>query len=189
MSTKYKAKVPDKAYFITITAVNWIDIFTRKEQKFMLINSLDYCIKNKGLEVYAYCVMPSHVHLICRADDGLLLSDLIRDFKKFTSKKVIEIIQTKPESRREWLLEMFAKACEHLSRDQKFKVWQDGYHAEILESEKFTYQKLNYIHNNPVVDRIVEYPEDYLFSSARNYADKESFLEVVVLPPQLKTIS
>lgn len=189
MSTKYKANIPEKAYFITITTVNWIDIFTRKDQKFMIISSLDYCIKNKGLEIYAYCLMPSHLHLMSRAEDGLVLSDVIRDFKKFTSKKVIEIIQTKPESRREWLLEMFSKACEHLARDQKYKVWQDGYHAEMLDSEQFTYQKLNYIHNNPVVDRIVEYPEEYLFSSARNYADKEAFLDIVVLQHQLKTIN
>lgn len=187
MSTKYKATTLGKAYFITITTVNWVDIFTQLQQRYLIVNSLNYCIKNKGLEVYAYCLMPSHLHLMCRADDDTPLSDIVRDFKKFTSKKIIENIMEGPESRREWLLEMFSKACEHLVRDQKYKVWQDGYHAEILETSKFVYQKLNYIHNNPVVDKIVQYPEEYLFSSARNYGAIDSLVDVVLLPHEVKT--
>lgn len=187
MSTKYKATAEGKAYFITITTVNWVDVFTRLKQRYLIVNSLNYCINNKGLEVYAYCLMPSHLHLMCRADDETPLCDVIRDFKKFTSKKIIDNIMEGPESRREWLLEMFSKVCEHLARDQKYKVWQDGYHAEILESSRFLYQKLNYIHNNPVVDKIVQYPEDYLFSSARNYAAIDSLVDVVVLPHEVRS--
>jgi REP element-mobilizing transposase RayT len=183
MSTKYKANVPGKAYFITITTVNWVDIFTRLKQRYLIVNSINYCIEHKGLEVYAYCLMPSHLHMICRADDETKLCDIIRDFKKFTSKKIIENIQEGPESRREWILEMFAKACEHLVREQHYKVWQDGYHAEILESVRFTYQKLDYVHNNPVADKLVQHPEDYLFSSARNYAGLDSMVEKIVVLP------
>lgn len=185
MSTKYKATMPDKAYFITITCVNWVDIFTRLNHRNTIINSLKYCQKNKGLEIFAYCIMPSHVHLICSADSGKILSDIMRDFKKHTSKELIDNITNEPESRREWVLDLFAKASEHLKREQKYKVWQDGYHAEIIETPKFMYQKLNYIHNNPVVDKIVEKPEDYLFSSARNYADLDNELDVFILPKQL----
>jgi REP element-mobilizing transposase RayT len=187
MSTKYKATITGKAYFITLTIVDWIDIFTRLSQRNLIINSLRYCQREKGLELYAYCLMPSHLHLICRAPDEIPLSDIIRDLKKFTSKKIIENIINEKESRREWLLERFAKACEHLTRDQKYKVWQTGYHAELLESPKFVYQKLHYIHNNPVIDKIVEHPEEYWFSSARNYGDRESLLEVVILPHEVKT--
>ena len=79
------------------------------------------------------------------------------------------------------MLEQFSKACEHLKRDQQYKVWQDGYHAEIANSNWFIKQKVNYIHNNPVIDKIVAYPEDYIFSSARNYADLDNELEVLVL--------
>ena len=61
--------------------------------------------------------------------------------------------------RREWLLPLFEKACEHLKRNQKYKVWQDGYHAEIVESNWFIKQKIEYIHNNPVKDKIVSIPE------------------------------
>lgn len=181
MSTKYKATMPDVGYFITITAVGWIDIFTRVRQKYILVDSLRYCQQQKGLEMYAYCIMSNHIHMVCKAKEGRVLSDIIRDFKKFTSKKIIQTIIDYPESRREWMLEYFNNACNHLKRNQQYKVWQDGYHAEVINSNWFLKQKINYIHNNPVVDKIVRYPEDYMFSSAQNYADLESELEVVVL--------
>ena len=87
------------------------------------------------------------------------------------------------------MLDLFSKACEHLKREQDYKVWQNGYHAEVVQSNKFIYQKLNYIHNNPVVDGLVENPEDYLFSSARSYyADKGSLVDVFVLPHEVKVV-
>ncbi|SHF39981.1 REP element-mobilizing transposase RayT [Flavobacterium fontis] len=181
MSTKYKATTSEEAYFITITTVGWIDIFTRLNQKEIIIKALNYCQQNKGLEVYAYCLMSSHIHLLCKATNGYILSDVIRDFKKFTSKNIIKVIINEPESRREWLLDYFQKACQHLKREQQFKVWQDGYHAEIVETNWFIKQKVNYIHNNPVKDKIVQFPEDYYFSSARNYAGLQNDLEVILL--------
>lgn len=181
MSTKYKATTTENAYFITLTVVGWIDIFTRVNQKNGIVKALQYCQKNKGLEIYAYCIMSSHLHLLCKAINGFILSDVIRDFKKFTSKKIIQTIIEEPESRREWMLDYFKKACEHLKRNQQYKVWQDGYHAEIVETNRFIIQKINYIHNNPVKDKIVVCPEDYYHSSARNYANLDNDLEVVLL--------
>jgi REP element-mobilizing transposase RayT len=181
MSTKYKARTTEEAYFITITTVGWIDIFTRLNQKYNIINSLQYCQEKKGLEIYAYCIMHSHIHLMCKATNDFILSDVIRDFKKYTSKKIIQTIMNEPESRREWLLAYFEKACEHLKREQNYKVWQDGYHAETIETNWFIKQKVNYIHNNPVKDKVVTLPEDYYFSSARNYAGLENDLDVIIL--------
>ena len=182
MSTKYKVRDPDKCYFITVTVVEWIDLFTRFNHRNTIIDSLSYCQKHKGLEIYAYVIMPSHIHLMCRSEEGHHLSDIIRDFKKFTSKRLIENILKEPESRREWLIERFKKACSHLRKGMHFKVWQDGYHGEEVSSNKFIYQKLDYIHKNPVAERLVQKPEDYLFSSARNYADLDSVLEVFLIP-------
>jgi len=182
MSDKYKIRDKDRAYFLTMTVVGWIDLFTRVNHKFLIVNSLKYCIENKGLTVFAYCLMPSHLHCICRADGISGLSDILRDFKTHTSKKLIQQIQEEPESRREWLLEYFEKACVHLKRNQAFKIWQDGNHAKEIFSTWFLYEKLEYIHNNPVKDLLVENPEDYLFSSARNYAGLSSYVDVEVLP-------
>ena len=181
MSTKYKATELDKAYFITVTTVGWVDVFTRLSQKNVIIDSLKYCQSHKGLRIFSYCLMPSHLHLFCRADGDFTLSEIMRDFKKFTSKKIIETLLSEPESRREWMLEFFAKSCEHLARNQSYKVWQDGYHAEEIFSNRWIKEKIKYIHQNPVKEKIVTEPENYYFSSARNYADLDSALDIEVV--------
>ena len=181
MPTKYKATDINSAYFITLTTVGWIDIFTRLNQKHVIINALKYCQSNKGLEIYAFVVMHSHLHILCKATANLTIAEVMRDFKKFTSKKIIETIQNEPESRREWMLEYFQDSCAHLKRTQNYKVWQDGYHAESVYSNKFIKEKINYIHQNPVKEKIVVNAEDYYFSSARNYAGLDNDLYVVVL--------
>ncbi len=183
MSDKYKIYEQDKAYFITMTVVGWIDVFTRLNQKQAIIDSLSYCQKNKGLIIYAYCLMPSHLHAIVQAKDGVMLTDILRDLKKFTSKKIIELVITEPESRREWMLREFEKARGHLKRSQHYKVWQDGNHAEIVFTNRFLRQKLDYLHNNPVTDMIVDEPWHYWFSSAGNYAGLD-----FLLPVELVTI-
>ena len=98
LSTKYKATTTDQAYFITITTVGWIDIFTRLNQKYNIIEALKYCQEKKGLEIYGYCLMSSHLHLLCKGTDGFILSDIMRDFKKYTSKKIIQTIQDETRS-------------------------------------------------------------------------------------------
>lgn len=178
MSNKYKVFDNTKAHFITITVIDWIDLFTRLKYKHILVESLAYCQNHKRLQIYAWVLMPSHLHMICKSENDSALSDIMRDFKTFTSKAILKAVVNEPESRREWLLEKFAKACEHLSRKQQYKVWQNGYHAEEIRTNDFLKTKLNYIHQNPVKDEIVEHPEDYLYSSARNYAELEYKLEI-----------
>jgi len=180
MSDKYKISDAFSAHFITMTISEWVDVFSRNKQKLAMIDSLNYCRENKGLTIFAYVIMPNHIHMICRADGEIGLSDILRDFKTHTSKKIIKLIQEEPESRRKWMLEIFSKACSHLRSKQKFKVWQNGNQAKEIFSAAFFYEKLEYIHNNPVEELIVENPEDYMFSSARNYADLENYMEIEV---------
>jgi REP element-mobilizing transposase RayT len=77
--------------------LGWIAVFTRLNQKQNIIKALQYCRENKGLEIYAYCIMSSHIHLLCKATDNFVLSDVVRDFKKFTSKKIIQTIIDEPD--------------------------------------------------------------------------------------------
>lgn len=185
MSDKYKIREIDKAYFVTLTVTSWIDIFTHKNHKVLLINSLKYCQENKGLNIFGWCLMSSHLHMIV-STEGNLLSDILRDFKKFTSKAIINQINEDPESRREWLLEQFKKAGAPLQRITNFKFWQDENHAKEIYGNNFLWEKLDYIHNNPVEEMIVSKPEDYLFSSARNYAELESVLDVILITRKCK---
>jgi len=187
MSDANKIHEPDKAYFIIMTTVGWVDLFTRKNHKMTIVDSLDYCQKNKGLEIFGWVLMYNHLHLICRAADGYRLTDILRDFKRFTSKKITKQIEDDLDSRKEWLLPLLQKFCEHLKRKQQYKLWQDGNHAKVIYSNKFFFEKLNYIHQNPIQDMIVGNPEDYLYSSARNYAELPNLLDIILETPQLKT--
>jgi len=91
MSTKYKVQDNSKPYFITTTIVGWVDIFTREIQKEKLVESLKYCQENKGLIIYGWCLMSNHLHMICQsANDEKPLSEIIRDFKTFTSKQILQ---------------------------------------------------------------------------------------------------
>ena len=187
MSDRYKITDIEAAYFVTLTTVGWVDVFTRLNQKLALINSLAYCQKHKGLVIFAWCLMPSHLHMLCRVEQKGGLSDLLRDFKKFTSKQVVRLVMEEPESRREWMLKLFRDSCAHLKKEQEYKVWQDGNHAVEVFSNQCIYEKLEYIHRNPVEEMIVANPEDYFFSSARNYADMESLLDVIPIDSRLIT--
>ena len=180
MSGKYKIWDQGKAYFLTITVLGWIDVFTRKNHKITIINSLKYCQKEKGLEIFGYCLMPSHLHLLARAEGAFTLSEILRDFKKFTCKAIIKQIISEPESRRDWMLEYFKRAGSDLKGIKEYKFWQDGNHPEEITSNKFFDEKLAYIHNNPVKELIVERPEDYFFSSARNYAGLSNYLDIIL---------
>jgi REP element-mobilizing transposase RayT len=177
MSEKYKIWDQRKSYFLTLTVVGWIDVFTRRNHKQIVINSLQYCQKHKGLTIFGYCLMPSHLHMIVRAESDYSLSDILRDCKKFTSKAIITEILNEPESRRDWMLCYFRSAGEN--DHTNFKLWQERNHPEEINSDRFFIEKLEYIHNNPVEDLVVERPEDYFFSSARNYAELSNPLEIV----------
>jgi REP element-mobilizing transposase RayT len=139
MKEGYIIREQEKAHFITATVVDWIDVFTRKNYRDCIIGCLDFCIKNKDMTVYGYVIMSNHIHLIIHSKDGKL-SDLIRDFKKFTAKTVLEKIQAEPESRRDWMLERFKTATESHSRNKNYQFWQYGNHAEEIYSEKFMCQ-------------------------------------------------
>jgi REP element-mobilizing transposase RayT len=180
MSDKYKARDPNEVYFITMTVVGWIDIFTRPNQKVAIVESLKYSIENKGLEVFAWVLMSSHLHMVCRCNNEDGIQSWLRDFKKFTSKKIIELVNKEPESRRKWLLTSFKEACAHLKRNQNYKVWQSGNYCIEIYDHEMLMQKIDYIHQNPVKSMIVEKPEDYIFSSACDYAEIPGLVPVEV---------
>lgn len=178
MSRKYKFHNESGVYFISFATVNWIDVFTRQAYFDILSNSIQYCRTKKGLELYAYCFMPSHVHLIFRSANGDP-SGLLRDFKKYTSKKIIEAIKNNPqESRKDWLLWMFEKAGKERSNVSKYQFWQQHNQPIELWSEEVIKQKVNYIHNNPIESGFVTDAIDWKYSSAKNFQDDHTFLEI-----------
>ena len=108
MSEKYKVRNPDALYFITFAVVGWVDVFTRRCYVDILLESIKFCQKEKGLEVYAWCIMSNHVHLIVGRNGSNDIPNIIRDLKKYTSKQIVKAIaENNRESRRDWMLSLF----------------------------------------------------------------------------------
>jgi putative transposase len=181
MSKPFQISDQNGVQFLTITVVDWIDVFTRKEFKEVIVNSLNFCIHNKGLEVYAWCLMSNHLHLLCRANEPYKLSEIMRDFKRFTAQSILKVLEKDSlESRRKWMLNHFRFRGNVLKRNEKYKFWENGVHAINIVSNHFFEQKLNYTHQNPVRAQIVEEEWHYLYSSARDYSGIKGLVDVSI---------
>lgn len=177
-SENYRIGNQHSVYFITFSVTDWVDVFIRLNFKNIIAESLEYCRKNKGLKLFAWCLMTNHIHMICTTEPPFEMSDFMRDFKKHTAKAVLYDIQSLPESRREWMLYRFEFAGKYDNRVNKYRFWQDKSHPIELTTTEMIEQRMNYIHENPVRAGIVAVAEDYLFSSARNYAGLSSVVEI-----------
>jgi putative transposase len=181
MSRKYKFHDPEGLYFISYAVVYWIDVFTRDEYKEILLNSWKYCQQNKGLEIFAWCIMTNHVHMIIASEKNKP-EEIIRDMKSFTSTQIKKAITENPqESRKEWMLEMMHKAGTLNNNNNDFQFWQQHNNPIQLTSNAMIDQKLDYIHQNPVIAGIVDHPEYYLYSSARDYAGLKGLIDISFL--------
>lgn len=164
MAFAYRIKDQQACYFLTFTVTRWIDIFTRRTYAEMIIESLQYCQQEKGLILYGGVIMSNHIHLIARRSPGHGMSDFIRDFKKFTAKKIVAAIEANlQESRKNWLLWLF-------KQNGTISFWQDDNHAEEIFSKKFFDQKMHYLHENPVRAGYVYEAACWVWSSAGNTA-------------------
>ena len=164
--SEYRKTYEGGLFFITLTVVGWIDVFTRKEYADIIVQNLEFCQKEKDLAIFAYVIMPSHIHLIVRRNEGLL-SDWLRDFKSYTAKQIIKEIENGGfESRREWLLHLFKYHAKFQAQNSKYMFWQKSNHPTDLFTEKAIKQKIDYIHQNPVAANLVTEESYYHYSSA-----------------------
>ncbi len=184
MSTRYKIHNQNHTYFLTLTTVGWVDVFTRKEYKDILLESLRFCQQKKGFLLYAYVIMSNHLHLMAGAEEPFRLSDILRDFKKFTANKIkYQIRNSNRESRTEWLDQLLQWYARKTAGKKDFTLWQSDNHPIEVYSPKVIEQKLGYIHLNPVRAGLVENPAHYLYSSATNYFLNQGLLDVIVIDP------
>ena len=178
MSRKYKFHDNDKLYFISFAVVNWIDVFIRDEYKETIIESWKYCQQNKGLQIYGWCIITSHVHMII-GTTGKKLDEIVGEMKSYTSTQFKKIIKDHPqESRKEWMIWMMERAGKKNSNNSDWQFWQQhNKPLEIKDQEMFD-KILEYIHMNPVVAGFVSKPEDWRYSSARDFCNLKGLIEL-----------
>jgi len=183
MSSKYKTGEAEMAHFVTCTVVGWVDVFSRELYKEIIIKSLAYCQQAKGLRIHAYVIMTNHLHLIVSSNTNPI-SNVMRDFKKYTSKQIIEAIESnEKESRKEWMLNLFRFVGSKNSSNKEYQFWQQGFHPIQLDTVEKQQQRLLYLHENPVRAGIVWLPHEYKYSSAYQYYNGivEGILPIVPL--------
>ena len=178
MSRKYKFHNKGGIYFVSFAVIEWIDVFVRPDYQEIIVDSLNYCIEHKEMILYCWCLMPSHIHLTFRAALKNP-SDILRDFKRHTSKSIKECIQNNTiESRKNWILHIMRETGKSNSNVRNCQFWQQNNHPIELWSNKVIDQKLEYIHENPVTAGFVEKPEDWRLSSAMDYSGRQGMVQI-----------
>jgi REP element-mobilizing transposase RayT len=182
MSENYKFYNPDGVYFVSFSVVNWLDVFVDDHYIDILLEILHYCQKEKGMEIYAWCIMTNHVHLVFRSTGRILPGKLLGDFKRYTSKRIVKVIKSaRIDNTHRRFLHTFKEAAQKSSNVGHYKFWRNGNHPIESWSKKFVSQKIRYVHNNPVDAGYVCRPEDWKYSSARDYAGEKGLLNDVVV--------
>ena len=182
MSRNYKFYNPDAACFVSFAVVNWADVFIRSIYKNIVLDSLQFCIDKKGMEVFAWCIMSNHVHLVFRSAEGQKPEQMLGDIKRFTSKEIVKAIKENPkESRKEYLLDLFEQAGARASNVNEYQFWRHDNKPIELWSNKVIDEKINYVHMNPVEEGLVFKPEEYMYSSAIDYAGEKGLLNGVII--------
>jgi putative transposase len=173
---------PNACYYLTFHVVDWADIFVKPVFKQIIAESLNYFIARKGLTVYSWCLMTNHLQLMASAKQGSQIIPLTDEFRKFTTRIILEDIEAESEVRRSWIMKRFRKTSGPFRLNTQFHVWQnrlDAIHIDLDNDDLFN-QYLEIIHNNPVRERVVSKPEDYLHSSARDYAGVKGLVNIVL---------
>ncbi len=169
--SRYKITNPEAPYFITLTVLHWIPVFTRQETVEIIFDSLHFLMR-EGMQVFAYVILENHLHLVVQS--SALDRDIAR-LKSFTARRLITYLDENNISR---ILEQLAFYKKAHKGDRAYQFWQEGLHPEWIQNEAMMRQKVEYIHQNPVKRGYVDVAEHWRYSSARNYAGKEGLLEV-----------
>lgn len=163
MEKRYR--IEGSIYYITSVIHNRLNIFVAPSFVIPIIDSLNYYRYQYATKIIGYVIMPDHIHLLIFPQVEQAVTDFMRDFKRFTSGRITR--QAKVENKKEWI-EKFEQAGAETERAE-YKVWQDSFWEQCIYTEGFLQQKLNYIHLNPVRAGIVKEPNEYPYSSHRNY--------------------
>ena len=170
--TRYKIYETEYPYFMTCTIVGWVSVFTRPEMFQVIYDSWKWFHDRQRLKLLAYVIMENHLHFIA---SGEQLAKDVGMFKSFTARRIIDWLKQRHVKT---LLRHFKWEKAAHKRDREYQVWQEGSHPQQIQSDEMMWQKIEYIHDNPVARSYVDDPLHWRHSSARNYAGKAGVFPV-----------
>ena len=169
----------NEIHFLTLHVVEWMDVFSKKRYKDIFLNNLIRYQDDEHLEIYAWCLMTDHVHLIVRASEENTLTEVIELFKKDCQKQIVkDILTSSTEKRQKWMLSMMMAAAKKNKRTSFYQLWEIPNNPILIEETSDFNQMLNVMHEKPVEAGIVDNSEEYIYSSARNFNDSEGLIDL-----------
>jgi REP element-mobilizing transposase RayT len=172
--SQYKIYETHFPYFLTSTIADSIPLFSDPEIAQLILDGLVYMQTSRDVEIYAYVLMENHIHFIARDEE---LIQTIQNFKSFTAHQIVAFLNNRNRYR---ILQQLKRAKLRHKSQSKYQVWQEGYHPKQINTHEMMIQKIEYIHNNPVKRGYVDFPEQWRYSSARNYLDSQALIPVTL---------
>lgn len=152
------SKEPGYRSFVTATCLDFAHLFARPELRTLMTRSLLETCKREEATLHAFVTMTHHFHALLTPRQDQTISDLMRCIKSISARQINPLL-------REDELRQLAQQTGLGGRT----LWQRGFRGLAVTSEEFYWQKLNYIHANPVRANLVTSSEEYLWSSKRLY--------------------
>jgi len=165
-------------YFVTTTVTDFTPVFSIPECCDILIRNIRYYRNQYHFQIYAYVIMLTHFHWILEVNPNYaILSSVTRDIKKHSAWDIMDYLQVAGCSD---FLQTFSRAASEI-KNQRRKFWMKRFDDAYIRNDNMFESRVNYIHHNPVKAGLVVRPEDYKYSSARNYVfGDHSVLDVIV---------
>ena len=170
--TRYKIYETESPYFITSTINSWLPVFTRQATADIILDSWRHLQKERDLRLFAYVILENHLHMIVSAPE---LSGVMQSFKSWTAREIIRLLNV--QGGRTLLRQLKATKLNHKTQSEH-QVWQEGGKPKQIQNDEMMWQKIEYIHNNPLDRGFVDDPVHWRWSSARNYAGQTGLIEV-----------
>lgn len=170
--SRYKIFENEYPHFLTCTIVGWLPVFTRPEAAKIGLDSWQFLQDSDRIQLFGYVILENHLHLVAAADD---LSKEIGDFKSFTARRIIDLLEQRGEKS---LLKQLQEFKALHKTDRTYQLWQEGSHPQQIQDDRMMRQKLDYTHYNPVRRGYVDDPVHWRYTSARNYAGLPGLLPV-----------
>ena len=170
--SRYKIYEPTHPHFVTCTVLHWLPLFTNRDSVQIILDSLTYLQKSDNMTLFSYVILENHLHLVISSDD---ISKTMQKFKSYTAFELLKLLEKNNAST---LLKQFAFHKKAHRKENSYQIWEEGFHPKLIQSEQMMFEKINYIHHNPVKRGFVDEAEHWRYSSARDYKGVDGLLEV-----------
>ncbi len=170
--TRYRFGEDDYPHFMTSSVVAWLPVFAYPQYAEILLSSWRFLLAERDIKILAWVILENHIHWIAV---GPQLARRVGEFKSFTARQILDSMAL--QGAQTLLQELRYYKLRH-KVDQERQLWQEGSHPQIIETIDMMWQKLQYIHNNPLRRGYVDDPIHWRYSSARAYAGQPGLLDI-----------